>query len=243
MTELCLLQKQGLGFRQSRRQQPEILNKRARGLLLTAKWYAVKTGGHISVDHLQLFSTSRLFTSALVLTKIKVCPAAFVKKSVPAFCPGAFLISAISLLLIIIIILLLVIPRVLFFSDFRAPTVSPDDERQDSGTSVSSRELEACTENWNQVSCCWDTALPEVFKHHHRWISVWYLSSVKAFDAPAALIYKYLLFQTLCRGSTVRYRQVHAAQRNKDAQRCWPLLGTPEPFGVRGAGLAFCGKR
>lgn len=76
---------------------------------------AVKTGGHISLYQLKLFFTIRLFNSALVLTKIKVCPAAFVRKSVLAICPEAFLISAVLFVLIIIIIILLtVIPREFF---------------------------------------------------------------------------------------------------------------------------------
>lgn len=108
---------------------------------------AVKTGGHISLYQLKLFFTIRLFNSALVLTKIKVCPAAFVRKSVLAICPEAFLISAVLFVLIIIIIILLtVIPRE-FFSGFRASTVFSEVKRQDSGTSVSSRKPEVCTES------------------------------------------------------------------------------------------------
>lgn len=154
MPELCFLKEQGLGCRQSRRQQPGVLSKRTSRVI-----NAVKTGGHISLYQLKLFSTFWLFSSGSYRNKT-VCPA-FVRKSVLAFCAGAFLISAVLFMMMMMMILLTVIPKVLF-SGFRASTVSSDVMRRDSGTSVSSREPEACTESWNQVSRCWESGLPKL---------------------------------------------------------------------------------
>lgn len=68
MPELYLLKEQGLGCRQSRRQQPGILSKEIKRVVTDSKvMNSVKTGGHISCYQLKF----RLFNSAVVLTKIK----------------------------------------------------------------------------------------------------------------------------------------------------------------------------